>query len=314
VLLHTSIERDGKVSLGIEVNILPAAIERARARGGLVVAQMNRHMPYTYGDGELDGEAIDLAIEVDEDLACHARQHVSDVTLAVGEGVAALVENGGTIQVGIGEIPDAVVAALTGLRGLAVWSEVVSDGVLELERTGALDDSRPIVSTFLFGTSDLYAWVDRNPRVRMLRTETVNDPSIIAAHPMMFSLNSALQVDLFAQANASFVRGRIYSGFGGQPDFVVGALHSHGGHAVIALPSWHTKSMTSTIVARLTEPVTSFQHSDVVTEQGRAFLFGRSQRAQARLLIEEAAHPDARAALWESLSRSSSEAESGSSG
>ena len=301
VLLHTSAVHDGKVSLGTEVNILPAAIERARARGGIVVAQINPHMPYTYGDGELDVDAIDVAVHVEEELPSVARRTVSEITSAIGLGVATLVEDGASIQVGIGEIPDAVLAALTGLRGLSVWSEAISDGVLALERAGALDDSRPVVTTFLFGTPELYSWVDRNPRVRVLRTETVNDPSNIAAHPMMCSLNTALQVDLCAQANASFVRGRIYSGFGGQPDFVVGALHSEGGHAVVALPSWHAKSDTSTIVSRLVEPTTSFQHSAVVTEQGRALLFGRSQRAQARLLISEVAHPDARAGLWESL-------------
>ena len=301
LLLHTSSEHDGKVSLGTEVNILPAAIERARARGGIVVAQVNPHMPYTYGDGELDVDAVDLGVQVEEELPSVARHAVSDVTAAIGTGVATLIEDGATIQVGIGEIPDAVLAALTGLRGLGVWSEAISDGVLVLEHAGALEASRPVVTTFLFGTSELYSWVDRNPRVRVLRTETVNDPSNIAAHPMMFSLNTALQVDLCAQANASFVRGRIYSGFGGQPDFVVGALHSDGGHAVVALPSWHAKTDTSTIVSRLVEPATSFQHSAVVSEQGRALLFGRSQRAQARLLISEVAHPDARAGLWESL-------------
>ena len=314
VLIHTSVVRDGKVSLGTEVNILPAAIDRARARGGLVVAQINRHMPYTFGDGELDVGAIDLAIEVDEELPSFSRPPVNDVTSAVGLGVATLVEDGATIQVGIGGIPDAVLAALTEVRGLAVWSEAISDGVLALEHSGAFDARRPIVTTFIFGTSDLYSWVDRNPRVRVLRTEIVNDPSTIAAHRMMCSINTALEVDLYAQANASFVRGRIYSGFGGQPDFVVGALHSDGGHAVIALPSWHTKSNSSTVVARIVEPATSFQHSAVITEQGRALLFGRSQRAQARLLIEEAAHPDARAGLWESLGRSPSGADGNAAG
>ncbi len=311
VLLHTSIEHDGKVSLGTEVNILPSAIERARARGGVVIAQVNRHMPYTYGDGELDVEMVDFGIDVDEELPSVARLPASDVTAMVGMGVATLVQDGSTIQVGIGEIPDAVLAALTGLRGLMVWSEAISDGVLELERAGALDDTGPVVTTFLFGTAELYSWVDRNPRVRVLRTETVNDPSAIAAHPTMCSINTALQVDLYAQANASFVRGRIYSGFGGQPDFVVGALHSVNGHAVVALPSWHAKSDTSTIVSRLIEPSTSFQHSAVVSEQGRALLFGRSQRAQARLLIEEVAHPEARAGLWESFGRSASGADTG---
>lgn len=301
VLVHTSAVHGGKVSLGIEVNILPAAIERARARGGLVVAQVNRRMPYTYGDGELPLEAIDLAVEVDEDLPSPTRRPISPVTAAIGAGVATLVDDGATIQVGIGELPDAVLASLRGCHGLGIWSEAISDGVLELERGGTLDTTRPIVTTFLFGSPELYSWVDRNERVHVLRTETVNDPTTISSRPAMCSINSALQVDLHDQANASFVRGRIFSGFGGQPDFVVGALHSRGGHAVIALPSWHDKSASSTIVPHLVEPATTFQHSAVVTEQGRALLFGRSQRAQARLLIEEAAHPDARDALWESL-------------
>ncbi|HUO49726.1 MAG TPA: acetyl-CoA hydrolase/transferase C-terminal domain-containing protein [Acidimicrobiales bacterium] len=301
VLLHTSTPRRNKVSLGTEVNILPAAIERARARGGLVVAQLNPRMPYTLGDGELDLDDIDLAVEVDEALPSPARRPVGDVTGAIGAEVATLVEDGSTIQIGIGEIPDAVLASLGSVRDIGVWSEAISDGVLELERGGVLDDDRTIVTTFLFGSPELYAFVDDNPRVRVLRTETVNDPVAIASFPRMCSLNTALQVDLFDQANASFVRGRIYSGFGGQPDFVVGALHSDGGHAVIALASWHAKSDSSTIVPRLAEPATSFQHSAVVTEHGRALIFGRSQRAQARLLIEETAHPDARAELWDAL-------------
>ncbi len=115
----------------------------------------------------------------------------------------------------------------------------------------------------------------------------------------MVSVNTALQVDLSDQAGASHINGRLYSGFGGQPDFVAGALHSPGGHAVIALRSWHERSDSSTIVPRLTDPVTSFQHSAVVTEQGCAHVFGRSQRAQARLIIDAAAHPDARDELHE---------------
>ena len=133
----------------------------------------------------------------------------------------------------------------------------------------------------------------------MTRTETTNDPARIASHARMVSVNTALQVDLSDQAGASHIGGRLYSGFGGQPDFVEGALHSPGGHAVIALRSWHERSNTSTIVRRLTDPVTSFQHSAVVSEQGCAHIFGRSQRAQARLIIEQTAHPDAREQLRE---------------
>jgi acyl-CoA hydrolase len=297
VLLHTSTPRSGNVSLGIEVNILVAAVERVRARGGLVVAQMNPRMPYTLGDSELDEGLIDLAIEVDEQLASPAVMPTHEHTDRIAELVASLVEDGSTLQMGIGQVPDATLLALADRRELAVWSEMISDGVMALDRAGALQQQRQIVCSFLFGSPELYGWVDRNPRLRMTRTETTNDPSRIAAHARMVSVNTAMQVDLSDQAGASHIAGRLYSGFGGQPDFLIGALHSSGGHAVIALRSWHELSASSTIVPRLTQPVTSFQHSAVITEQGCADLFGRSQRAQAQLLIEHAAHPDAREEL-----------------
>jgi acyl-CoA hydrolase len=131
----------------------------------------------------------------------------------------------------------------------------------------------------------------------MTRTERTNDPARISLQPAMTSVNAALEVDLFGQANASYVNRRIYSGFGGQSDFVVGALHAHGGQAIIALPSWHPKAGVSTIVPQLTAPATSFQQSAVVTERGVARLWGVSQHEQARRLINEAAHPNAREAL-----------------
>lgn len=299
VLLHTSTVSSGKVSLGIEVNILVAAVEQTRARGGLVVAQLNPRMPYTFGDGEIDTDLIDVAIEVDEELPSPSRSSAGPVAAAIGDQVARLVDDGCTLQLGIGTIPDATLESITGRQGLAVWSEMISDGTLRLERHGALDRARPIVATFLFGSPELYGWVNHNPRVRLMRTETTNDPGMIARQPSMTSINTALQVDLFAQANANHVAGQIYSGFGGQTDFTVGALHSRNGQAVIALPSWHAKSDSSTIVAALTGPVTSFQHSALVTEHGCAHVFGRSQRAQARLIIDTIAHPDARDRLRE---------------
>jgi acyl-CoA hydrolase len=133
----------------------------------------------------------------------------------------------------------------------------------------------------------------------MTRTEIINDPVRIAANPAMLSINMALQIDLFAQVNASFVRGAVYSGFGGQPDFVTGALHSPGGHAVVALHSWHDKTDASSVLPVLTSPVTSFQHSAIVSEHGCAELFGRSEKAQARLIIERVADPRAREDLIE---------------
>lgn len=294
VLLHTSMPREGRISLGIEVNVLVSAVEQVRARGGLVVAQMNPRMPYTFGDAELEEAAIDLAIEVDSELESPPFRELDAEARAIAESVATLVADGSTLQMGIGQIPDATLAAIAARRGLRVWSEMISDGVMELDRGGALEPGAPIVCSFLFGSPEFYAWVSENPRLRMTRTEVTNDPSLIATQPAMVSVNSALAVDLRAQAGASHINGRLYSGFGGQPDFVVGALHSSGGHAVIALRSWHAKSAHSTIVPRLPDPVTSFQHTAVVTEQGCAQIFGRSQRAQAELIVEHAAHPDAR--------------------
>jgi len=192
-----------------------------------------------------------------------------------------------------------VLAALTGRRGLRVWSEMFSDGVLALEKAGALDPAVPITSSFAFGSHELYDWAHRNDRVRMLRTEKTNDPGLIARKPNMVSVNSALQVDLFAQANASRVRGVIYSGFGGQTDFVVGALHSPGGRAVIALPSWHPRADVSTVIPRLAGPVTSFQHSFIVSEQGTAAIWGHDAESQARQIVDEVAHPSVRDELRE---------------
>jgi len=294
VVVQTSAPFNGTVSLGIEVNILPAAIEAALARGGLVISQVNPRMPYTYGDAVLPEDYFDYAIEADGPLPSPPSPPASDLYRSIGERVAALIDDGATLQLGIGGVPDAVLAALTGRQDLAVWSEMFSDGVLALDRAGALDPAAPVTASFVFGSSQLYEWIDRNARVRLLRTEKTNDPGLIALQPRMVSVNGALQVDLFAQANAARVHGMIYSGFGGQTDFVVGALHSPGGRAVIALPSWHPKADVSTVVPRLTGPVTSFQHSFIVSEQGAAAVWGHDAAAQAGQIIDQVAHPSAR--------------------
>ena len=296
VLLHIAAPIGATVSLGTEVNILPAAIEAVRARGGLVIAQINPRMPYSYGDAVLPVDDIDLAIEAEGPLPSPALRagHNGQLHESIGARVATLVPEGATLQLGIGGVPDAVLAALRDHRGLSVWSEMFSDGVLALERSGALDTTVPVTASFAFGGPELYAWIDRNPRIRMLRTEKTNDPGLISRQQNMVSVNSALQVDLFAQANAARVRGMIYSGFGGQTDFVVGALHSPGGRAIIALPSWHPKADVSTVVPRLAGPVTSFQHSFFVSEQGTAAIWGNDASTQAAQIIYQVAHPDAR--------------------
>jgi acyl-CoA hydrolase len=297
VLVQTSAPSDGTVSLGTEVNVLPAAIEAVRARGGLVIAQLNPRVPYTYGDAVLPCDAVDYAIEAEAPLSSPPRRPATDVSAAIASRVAALIGDGATLQLGIGAVPDAVLAGLAGRRGLSVWSEMFSDGVLGLAKAGALDPGQPVTASFAFGSTDLYAWLDRNPDVRMLRTETVNDPARIATRPRMVSVNGALQVDLLAQANATWVGGRIHSGFGGQTDFVVGALHSPGGMAVIALPSWYPKADVSTVVPRLDGPVTSFQHSFIVSEQGTAVIWGHDASGQAEQIISQVAHPSVREEL-----------------
>jgi acyl-CoA hydrolase len=299
VCVNVSPPYDGTYSLGTEVNVLPAAVEACRARGGVVVAQVNRHMPWTYGDGLLDEEMIDFAVEADEPLDQPHAAPPNDAARRIGELVAARIGDGATLQLGIGLVPDATLPGLAARRGLAVWSEMFSDGVLVLDEAGALDPDAIVTASFVLGSSRVYSWVHRNPRVQVLRTERTNAPSRIAQNRSMTSINTALQVDLFGQANASRIKARIHSGFGGQTDFIVGALHSQGGQALMALRSWHPKADTSSIVAMVDEPVTSFQHTAVVTEQGVAEMFGYDERMQARHLIDNAAHPRVREELWE---------------
>ena len=297
VLLHASSVRDGKVSLGVEVNILPAAIEAAKKNGGIVVVQSNPQMPYTFGDGEINVDDVDYLIEVDEELTEAPNIPLTPTSLEIGSQIASRVANGSTLQLGIGGIPNAVIAAMQKHQGLKIWTEMFSDGVLGLVRNGAIEPESTLTASFLFGSRDLYDWVNLNERVHMRRTEVTNDPGLISQQAQMTSINAALQVDLYDQANAAFVNGQPYSGFGGSTDFIVGALHSKGGASFMALPSWHEKSGSSNIVPRLTETVTSFQHSYVVTEQGVAECFGRTATEQATNLIERAAHPDARESL-----------------
>jgi acyl-CoA hydrolase len=299
VCLNVSPPYDGMYSLGTEVNVLPAAVEACRSRGGLVIAQVNRQMPWTYGDGLLGPEAIDYVLEADEPLDEPRTPAPDEAARRIGELVADRIADGATLQLGIGLVPDATLPGLTARRGLAVWSEMFSDGVLVLDEAGALDPVSMVTASFVLGTSRVYSWVHRNSRVQVLRTEQTNAPSRIAANRAMTSINTALQVDLFGQANASRINARIHSGFGGQTDFIVGALHSPGGQALMALRSWHPRADASSIVAMVDEPVTSFQHTAVVTDQGVAEMFGYDERSQAAHLIENAAHPRVRDELWE---------------
>ncbi|EAP98933.1 4-hydroxybutyrate coenzyme A transferase [Janibacter sp. HTCC2649] len=303
VLVSVSERLGGRWSLGCEVNILPAALSVCRAAGGLVMAESRADVPFTYGDGELEGDELDVVLSTSPSPApSHPSTPPappSEAIRLIGERVAARVDSGATLQLGIGAIPDAVVPRLTELRRLGVWSEMVADGILDLDDAGALDRDRQVVASFAAGGPRLMSWLHTNSRVRMRRTEIVNDPGRIAAQPAMTSINTALSVDLFDQANGSHVGSRVHSGFGGQCDFVVGAMDSPGGQALMALRAWHPRADVSTIVGLLEGPVTSFQHTAVVTENGTAEIMGWDAKAQARHLIEQAAHPSVRADLWE---------------
>lgn len=210
-------------SLGTEVNILPAAIEACRDNGGIVVAEFNNAMPYTYGDGELWPGLIDYAITTDRPMASPPVHTPTYQEQKIAAYVASLVHDGSTLQTGIGTVPDEVLALLLNRKNLRVWSELISDGVMALLQCGALEARPAIVTSFAFGSQEFYRWLNHNPRVVFYRTEVVNDPTNIAHCKRMVSINSALEVDLHDQANAAYVNGEIYSGFGGQPDFVVGA-------------------------------------------------------------------------------------------
>ena len=299
VVLHTTRPRNGQVSLGVEVNVLPAAVEAAKRRGGIVIAQVNDRMPWTYGDALLDLDLVDVLVEADAPLPGAPVSVIDEDSARIGALVADRVGDGSTLQAGIGAVPDATLRGLTSRSGLRVWTEMFSDSIYALEKVGALDRTVPITASFLFGSPELLAWVDDNERVLMRRTEVTNSPARIARNQRMVSVNTALQVDLFGQANASRINARIHSGFGGQTDFFVGAMHAEGGQAFIAMRSWHPKADTSTIVPLVDEPVTSFQMTAVVTEQGIAELYGRDQREQAHELIENAAHPSVREELRE---------------
>jgi acyl-CoA hydrolase len=236
VLLHSSLRRFDTLSLGTEVNILPAAIEAVRAYGGVVIAQANSHMPYTYGDAQLYEDEIDYLIELDEPLTEHGGTEVTQVGREIGELIAPMIKDDSTLQMGIGSVPDATLELLTARKGLRIWTETFSDGVLNLHEAGALDDGMPITASFVFGSKRLYEWLHLNGRVQMFRTEKTNDPSKIGKQIRMTSINAALQVDLFDQANASRIGGAIYSGFGGSTDLISGSLHLAGGQSLMTLP------------------------------------------------------------------------------
>ena len=286
---------DGLLSLGISVDIILAAIETAP----LVIAQVNPRMPRTAGQTLLPASAFDFFVEGDVPLLELKPRPAGAETAAVARHCAALIEDGSTLQMGIGAIPDAVLAALGGKNDLGVHTEMFSDGLLPLVESGVVNGARKtllkgkVATAFCMGTRKLYEAVDEDERFEFRPTDFINDPFVIARNDRMVSINSALQVDLTGQVCADSIGPKFYSGFGGQVDFIRGAARSNGGKSVIALPSTARAGTVSRIVATL-DPgsgvVTTRSDVDfVVTEYGIASLKGRSIRERALALIGIAA-------------------------
>ncbi len=301
-LIHVSPpDRHGFCSLGTSVDVSLAGVQMAET----VIAQINPKMPRTHGDGIIPVEHIDYAVEVDDDLPELPTMVLSQEELAIGRYCAELIEDGATLQMGIGAIPNAVLVALKDHKDLGIHTEMFSDGLIPLIESGVVNNSRKkvhpnkIVSTFVMGTRRLYDFIDDNPEVVLLDVAYVNDPTVIRRNPRVTAINSAIEVDLTGQVCADSIGTRVYSGVGGQMDFIRGASVSEGGKPIIALPS-ATARGESKIVSFLKPGagvVTTRAHVHyVVTEYGAAYLYGKTMRQRAKELIR-IAHPDHREQL-----------------
>jgi len=295
-------DRHGNCSLGISVEATAAACEVA----GRIIAHINPRMPRTHGDGFINIRNIHTAFELEEPLLEVSERETGDTEDRIGAHVASLVENGACLQMGIGAIPDAALRCLGDRQHLGIHTEMFSSGVLPLIESGVIDNSLKriargrTVTSFVLGSEALYDFVHDNPEVGFLDVEFVNNPTVIAKNPCVTSINSALQIDLSGQVCADSIGHRIYSGVGGQVDFVVGATYSDHGKSIIALPSTARDGQATRIVAALASGAgvvtTRAQVDYVVTEYGIAKLRGRSLRERARDLVA-ISHPSFREAL-----------------
>jgi len=289
-------DENGYCSFGVSVDIVSAACRAAP----IVIAQVNPKMPRTLGQSFIHVSEIDAYLEVDEAMPVVSSGEIDEVTLKIGEYVASLIENGATLQMGIGKIPDAVLRNLTNHRDLGVHTEMFSDGILPLLKSGVINNSKKIIhpgktiTSFCMGSQKLYDFIHNNAHVEFHPSEYVNRPMVIAKNKKVVAINSAIEVDLTGQVASDSMGRRFYSGIGGQVDFIRGAAMSEGGRPIIALPSTAKGGEVSKIVTSLAAGagvVTS--RGDVhyvVTEYGVATLRGRSIRERALELIQ-IAHP-----------------------
>lgn len=301
-LIHVSPpDKHGYCSLGTSVDVSLAGVQMAET----VIAQINSNMPRTHGDGVLHIDEIDFGVEVTDEIPELPELEPTPEELAIGEHCAELVEDGATLQMGIGAIPNAVLKALTNHRDLGVHTEMFSDGLIPLIEKGIVNGKnkrvhpKKVVASFVMGTRKLYDFIDDNPEIAMLDVAYVNDPHVIRRNPKVTAINSAIEVDLTGQVCADSIGSRMYSGVGGQMDFIRGASLSEGGKPIIALPSTTAKG-ESKIVHFLKEGggvvTTRANMHYVVTEHGVANLYGKTLRQRAKELIR-IAHPNHREEL-----------------
>lgn len=300
-------DRHGFCSMGIESGLTLTAAESAR----IIIAEVNQQMPRTHGDTLIHVSKLDFVIPVDYPLAelPMNEEGDNDIVRKIAGYIAERIPDGATLQTGIGAIPDTVLRFLKDKKDLAVHSELVSDGVIDLVEAGVITCARKtlhpgkIIAGFMLGTKRLYQWADDFPLIELHRTEYVNNPFVIGQNYRMVAMNSAIEIDLTGQVCADSIGPKFYSGVGGQLDFIYGAGLSEGGLPIIAIPST-TCLRDGTILSRITPMlkqgagvVTTRNHIRyVVTEYGMVNLYGRSIRERANLLIS-IAHPDFREAL-----------------
>jgi 4-hydroxybutyrate CoA-transferase len=299
-LIHVSPpDEHGFCSLGVEVGLTKSAAESAKT----IIAEVNQQMPRTLGDSFIHVSKLDCIVPVDYPLPelAMGNEGPSEVVEAIAGHIAELIPDGATMQMGIGAIPDAVLKYLFEKKDLGIHTELFSDGIIDLVEAGVLTNARKtlhpgkIIAGFIIGTKRLYDWVDDNPLIELHPTEHVNDPFVIAQNDRMVAINSAIEVDLTGQVCADSIGPKLYSGVGGQLDFIYGASRSKEGVPIIALPS--TARNFSRIVGMLTQGagvVTTRNHVHyIVTEYGIADLYGKTIRQRAQALIK-IAHPEFR--------------------
>lgn len=299
VLIHVSEpDKHGYLSLGVSVEATLAAIDNATT----VIAQVNKNMPRTHGAGIIHYSEIDYFVECDDEIPTMHACEPTEIESKIGDYVASLIEDRSTLQMGIGNIPNAVLSRLTNHKDLGLHTEMFSDGVIDLILSNVINGNYKKINrgraltTFLMGSKRLYDYVDDNPFVEMRASNYTNNTSYIKQNPRMVAINSAIEVDVTGQVCADSIGSKMYSGVGGQMDFIRGASLSKGGKAIIALPSVTRKGI-SRIVPSLKPGagvVTTRAHVHyVVTEYGIANLFGKTIKQRVKALVD-IAHPDHR--------------------